>query len=223
MVPADRVLEFLHPLEVSRLWGVGKKSQEALDRLGLRTIGDVARTPETFLVEQLGELGRHIARLARAEDPREVVPSREAKSVGAEYTLEKDVRGAREIRPHIRRAASKIARRLRRQGLHAAGVRVKLKTSGFRLLTRQAPLSPPTDSERELVRAAETLLDQFDLTVPMRLVGLAAFHLRDGGEPVQPGLFSGEEQKKDKDLQRAMDDLKNKFGEDAVRWGGELE
>jgi DNA polymerase-4 len=98
---------------------------------------------------------------------------------------------------------------------------VKLKTSGFRLVTRQAAITPATDSERELVLAAEALLHQFDLTVPMRLVGLAAFHLREAGEPVQPDLFSGEDRKREQDLQRAMDRLKDRYGEDAVRWGGE--
>ena len=95
------------------------------------------------------------------------MPSRDAKSIGAEFTLEKDVKGAEAIAPHLHRAAGRVARHLRKEGLMACGVRVKLKTAGFKLMTRQAALSPPTDSERDLETAALRLLGQFDLSAPM--------------------------------------------------------
>ncbi len=223
VVPPGTVEAFLWPLEVSRLWGVGPRMYEQLDKVGLRLIGDVARSPLVAMVEQFGENGRRIHQLALGVDPREVVPLRDAKSIGAEYTLERDVKGAEAICPHLHRAAARVARQLRREGLMASGIRVKLKTSGFKLMTRQAALAPPTDSERDLENAATKLLEQFDLAVPMRLVGIAGFNLVEAGQPVQGDLFGSETRKKVRRLDKTLDELKGRFGEDAVRWGRDEE
>lgn len=222
VVPPEAVLDFLWPLDVSRLWGVGPKTRELLIRRGLRTIGDVAHTPADDLARRLGEWGGHIHELAWGRDDREVVPEREAKSIGAEVTLEEDVVGQAALLPHLRRSAARIARSLREDGLLAGGVRVKLKTSGFRLLTRQCGVDPPTDSEHELLRTAVGLLDQFDLRVPMRLVGMAAFNLSPTGQrPHQADLFEDGTRQRRRTLDRTLDALKGRFGDGAVRWGGE--
>ncbi len=223
VVPPGTVEAFLWPLDVSRLWGVGPRTKEELDRTGLHLIGDVARTPAETMADLFGENGRRIHDLALGIDPREVVPSRDAKSIGAEYTLEKDVKGAEAIEPHLHRAAARVARHLRREGLMAGGVRVKLKTAGFKLMTRQAALSPPTDSERDLEEAARGLLGQFDLRVPMRLVGIAGFNLTEAGRAVQGDLFGSETRTRVRKLDRTLDELKDRFGEDAVRWGRDEE
>jgi len=223
VVPPEEVHGFLSPLGVERLWGVGPKSVPALHRLGLRTIGQVAAADPAWLERELGALGSHISALARADDPREVVSEREAKSIGAEETLERDVRGAAEIRPHLRHSAGRIARSLRAEGLAASGVRVKLKTASFRLWTRQRSLARPTDSEQELYRAADALLEEFDLSVPMRLVGLAAFRLGPvrGSVGEQPGLFEDAEREKRRTLEKTVDALRERFGKGAARWGDE--
>ncbi len=224
LVPPGTETRFLWPMDVSRLWGVGPKTRSLLEAAGLHTIGDVAAAREKDLVARFGELGAHIYALAWARDEREVVPERDAKSIGAEYTLEKDVRGPAEILPHLRRAAARVARHLREEGLLAGGVRVKLKTSGFRLLTRQAPLAPPTDSERDLLAEAQSLLEEFDLSIPMRLVGMAAFNLQQAGQrPIQAGLFGSEARDKVRELDRTLDRLRERFGKDAVRWAGDEE
>jgi len=223
VVPPEEVHTFLAPLGVERLWGVGPKSVPSLHRLGLRTIGQVAAAEPAWLERQLGALGNHISALARADDPREVIPEREAKSLGAEETLDRDVRGPAEIRPHLRRSAGRIARGLRAEGLVASGLRVKLKTASFRLWTRQTALERPTDSEQEFYRAADSLLEEFDLTVPMRLVGLAAFRLAPAGGSAgeQPGLFEDAEREKRRALEKTVDRLRERFGKGAARWGDE--
>ncbi|HSI03505.1 MAG TPA: DNA polymerase IV, partial [Myxococcota bacterium] len=91
VVPPEEVLSFLHPLPVKRLWGVGPKAAEELQARGLMTIGDVARTDREVLTRAFGALGDHIAELAAGYDPRDVVPDRDNKSVGAEHTLERDI------------------------------------------------------------------------------------------------------------------------------------
>jgi DNA polymerase IV len=224
LVPPGTETAFLWPLPVSRLWGVGPKTGEVLQSAGFRTIGDVARADERNLVARWGELGAHIFALSWARDDREVVPDRDAKSIGAEYTLEEDVRGRDEILPTLRRSAARVARHLRREGLLAGGVRVKLKTYSFRLWTRQAPLRTPTDSERDLLVAAEELLGHFDLSVPMRLVGMAAYDLcGTGTRPVQTGLFESADRERARHLDRTLDALREKFGDSVVRWGSDEE
>jgi len=220
VVPPQEVAAFLHPLRVGRLWGVGPKAEERLHRLGLRTIGDVAHASRSFLEAELGSTGTHLHRLAWGDDPREVVPHREAKSIGAEETLEKDVIGAAAIRPHLLAAADKVAMRLRRAGVSARGVRVKLKTADFQLHTRQTMLPRPVDAARPLYDAALRLLPDFPLDRPMRLVGIAAFEL--GAGAAQGDLFAAPVERRESALDRALDDVRARFGAGAVRRASEL-
>jgi DNA polymerase-4 len=223
LVPPDGVHDFLWPLAIGRLWGVGPHTAERLESLGLRTIGDVAAADPALLTEHLGDLGGHLHRLSRGEDDREVENEREAKSVGAEYTLEQDIRGAAAVKKHLRRAADRVAPRLRRQGVLAGAVRVKIKTASFQLITRQAPLPRPMDDARPLFEAACELLGEFNLTVPMRLVGLAAFQLQPADVPVQSELFGTEGRQRNSRLERTLDELRGRFGSSAVKRGSDLD
>ncbi len=222
LVPPGTETGFLWPMPVSRLWGVGPKTGELLAGMGLRTIGEVAREQEADLVRRLGALGSHIYRLAWARDERPVVPDRDTKSIGAEFTLEEDILGQAPIMRRLRPCAARVARHLRREGLLAGGLRVKLKTHLFQIWTRQAPLETPTDSERDLLRAAQGLLRHFDLQIPMRLVGMAAFDLRpSGSQPVQAGLFDAADRDRQRQLDKTLDSLRDRFGDVVIRWGGE--
>ncbi len=218
VAPGDE-LDFLWPQPVSRLWGVGPRSRVKVEEMGLRTIGDVAKANRKMLEKRLGSLGEHIWNLANGRDDREVIPDHDIKSVGNERTLEKDVRGKRNIRPILRRLGEQVARRLRKKRLKAAGVRVKLKTSSFKLLTRQAPIQPPSDSAKELLLVADRLLDQFSLDYPMRLVGIAGFDLVEGDAPVQQELFKNESAERNRKLDRTLDDIMERFGNDVLKRG----
>lgn len=222
VVPPEEVLSFLHPQKVSRLWGVGPKAEERLHRLGLFTIGDVYRADPARLARELGSLGVHVARLSRGDDPREVEPEREAKSVGSEVTLAEDVVGEEAIRPHLLHEADEVARRLRAAGLVARGVRVKLKTSRFRLHTRQGKLRQASASAPDLFAGAVPLLANFDLDEPIRLVGLAAFDLVPDASRGQGDLFAGPEQLRQARLDRTLDRLRERFGAGAVRRASDL-
>lgn len=211
--------DFLWPLSVNRLWGVGPRGQERLHELGLTTIGDVARASPVFLERSLGSLGPHIHALAHAHDVRDVIPERDARSIGAERTLEQNVLGEEQIVAHLRYAANRVARRLRKHDLLAGGVRVKLKTADFRLLTRQSPIRPPCDSYKGLLAVAIELLEQFDLCEPMRLVGVAAFDLIQGDNPSQQELFVDEGRERARRLDRALDAVHERFGEEAILRG----
>ncbi|MDJ0765755.1 MAG: DNA polymerase IV [Myxococcota bacterium] len=217
LVAPDRVCDFLWPLEIRCLWGVGPKTQQQLIKMGLKTIGDVAKTNESFLLRKLGTIGSQIAALAHGRDLREVEPIRKAKSIGAEVTLADDITGEVPVRNHLRPLAFRIAERLRHKGLAAMGVRVKLKTAEFQIQTRQRSVSPPVDTARYIEEAAVSLLSEFDLSKPMRLVGLAAFDLKRSDERAQMELFPDARAVRQKKLEQTLDAIKDRFGPGVIR------
>ncbi len=169
---------------------------------------------------KLGRLGLHFYTLAQAQDPRRVDGHRKSKSIGSENTLERDVRDKDEIKLHLRRSADKIARRLRAKGLVAYGVGVKLKTAGFKSLTRQQRLAEPTDVAEQLYRVGVELLDAFNHPGPFRLVGMVAYDLAPAGGVAQAGLFDTFGRRRQ--LEVALDALAERFGGNAVRRADDL-
>jgi DNA polymerase-4 len=216
LVPPDTAKQWLAPLPVSRLWGVGVKTEPRLHRLGLRTIGDVAAADPKWLKRELGRAGLHFYSLACAEDPRRVDGDRASKSIGSETTLAQDIRDGGELRRHLRRSADEIGARLRRKQILAYGVRVKLKTSDFQILTRQHRLARPTDVADELYSVAIGLLPEFTHPGPFRLVGLAAYELAEAQEKAQADLFAADGERRRK-LEVAVDALTRRFGAGVLR------
>jgi DNA polymerase IV len=220
LVPPEEAKAWLAPRLVSCLWGVGPKTEARLHRLGLCTIGDVAKADPAFLSAQLGSAGRHFHALAQAEDPRPVIGRRTSKSIGSERTLEKDVGKKTDIRVHLRRSAEAVGRRLRQNAYVAFGVGVKLKTTEFQILTRQRRLSDPTDVTEQLYSVAVDLLDEFDHPGPFRLVGMAAYDLIAIDDQVQLDLFSPLARRRR--LEVAIDALSARFGADVVHRASDL-
>jgi DNA polymerase-4 len=220
VVPPDDAVDWLAPLPVSRLWGAGPKTQRRLTDLGLHTIADVATADPGFLDRQLGSAGRHFYALAHAQDPRRVARHRTAKSVGSDRTLNRDISRREDICAHIRRSADRIGRRLRTKHCVAHGVRVKLKTTDFQILTRQRILGDPTDVADTLYAAGVTLLDEFDHPGPFRLVGMAAYDLVDLDAPRQGDLFANG--LRSRGLESTIDGLAKRFGRDVVRRARDL-
>lgn len=215
VVPPQDAMSWLAPMPVSRLWGAGAKTQQRLIALGFNTIGDIAAVDSEYLDEQLGGVGRRFHALAHGEDPREVAVSRRSKSIGSDRTLARDVHRRADIVLHLHHSADDVGRRLRRRGYVAAGVRVKLKTADFRLLTRQRRLTRSTDVAATLHAAALALLDEFDDPGPFRLVGLAAYDLVRVIDDAQLDIFAdGARQRR---LEAAIDSLTVRFGRDTVR------
>lgn len=218
IVRPEEVLDFLHPLPLSRMWGAGPVTVERLESMGYRTIGDIARADLRDL-RVLGVMGDHFHRLANNRDPRPVVGDRAARSIGSERTLDDDIQGPEAIKPHLQRSADEIGRRLRAAGLKARGVRVKLKTSGFRLNTRQTRLKAPSDVAEHIYETGVALLPEFELNEPLRLVGLAAFDFVDASEAAeQLDLFEdGARMAKRRKLETTLDAVRAKFGAGALQ------
>src|SRR5256885_6595729 len=134
-VPRGQVREFLAPLPATRLWGVGPRTDEQLQRLGLRKIGEVAAADPGYLEAQLGSMGPWLHDLAKGIDPREVEPDADAKSIGAEETFDYDLQGD-DLLPFIHEQALRVAARLRRAKIKARSVHLKVKYADFRVSTR---------------------------------------------------------------------------------------
>ncbi|ATB37404.1 DNA polymerase IV [Cystobacter fuscus] len=216
-VRAEETVAFLAALPVGRLWGVGPKTEEGLKRAGLETIGDVARRDVAWMEARFGSAGRHLWELAQGIDPREVVPDREAKSVGAEDTFDEDVTGLDALSPYIHSQALRVGRRMRRAGVKGRVVQLKVKFADFTLITRRTTLPSPTDDGQTLYRVARELLEKAHEDKPVRLTGVSMQELGGGAEPRQLGLFSEPEAPKRSDkLNAALDRIAERFGSKAV-------
>jgi DNA polymerase-4 len=217
-VPQGGVRAFLAPLPVSRLWGVGRVTEEALRRAGIHTVGDLAAAGEALVRRALGDQGIELQLLARGEDPRPVVPDAEARSVGSEDTFEEDLLGEEALLPHLREQAERVARRLRGAGLRGRTVTVKLKYADFSLVTRRCTLDGPVDDGRAIYDAARAQLPRADLSRPVRLTGVAVSGFGPG--EAQLDLFGAPEPAgadRRRALNAALDALAERFGEGAVR------
>ena len=220
VVDPDGVQAFLDDLPISRLWGVGPKTEVRLREMGLHTIGAVrARRPED-LTQALGNnLGAHLHQLALGSDDRPVVPNWEPKSISNETTFEEDTRDRELLVKTIRRLAESVGRRLRRDNYRARKVTLKVRLEPFETHTRQVSLKRPVDTDEEIIRLALSLFDQFSLERRIRLIGVGTGDIvRPGEEPMQLGLF--DEPRKDSVIDRTVDAIRDRFGEDLIQRGG---
>lgn len=222
VVAPGEVGQFLAPLPVARLWGAGTQTIAQLNRLGARSIGDVAKLPGENLVAAFGQsLGNHLFRLARGIDPREVVAEHERKSVGRESTFDSDVKDRNVVERTLLGLVEEVARRLRRAGLGGHTVTVKLRTADFVTVTRQEALPFGADTVEAIWPIARRLLAKADTSsLPIRLVGVALSHF---AEDPQLTLFDSEASGRHRKVAAAMDVLTERFGEGAVRRGALLE
>jgi DNA polymerase-4 len=221
-VPEGGVEAFLAPLPVSRLWGVGHVTEEALRAVGIATIGDLARTPELALAAAVGAShARGLRALARGDDPREVVPDEAARSVGAEDTFGEDLRGRPALERELLAQAGRVGRRLRAAGLAGQVVTLKVKYADFTAVTRRTTLDRPTDDDRALLEAARALLERVDLARPVRLTGISVSGLAGAAERGQLGLFGAKglappPDERRRALNAALDRIAERFGDGAV-------
>ena len=224
VVEAGREREFLAPLPIRRLWGAGKVTQGKLQQLGFRTIGDLQSRSRDELVALLGEhSGDRFWRLANARDPRRVHAEREAKSISHECTFGDDLTDAETCRRVLLDQSERVGRRLRRSGQRGRIVKLKLRFPPFETLSRQATLGAATDDDLVIYRAAVALFERARGDRPVRLLGVGVSGLADAAEPRQGALFddAGGSQvgASSDDLLRAMDAIRDRFGEGAIRHG----
>ncbi len=218
VVGSEELIDFLHALPVTRLWGVGKVTREKLESLGLRTIGAVARFPPDTLKRALGPaMGVHLHRLASGEDGREVETGHRAVSIGHEETFDHDTGEREEIRPRILRQVDRVSARLRRASLRANVVVLKIKYADFNLTSRRRTLTDPSSDSGVIGRVACELLDAVDISDDggkrrrVRLCGVSVSGLEDRDGPRQMTLDEGGRARGER-LGDTLDQIAERFG-----------
>jgi DNA polymerase IV len=219
VVPQAGLLDFLHPLPVAALWGVGERTGEGLARLGLRTVGDIAHTPVAALQHELGAAqGAHLAALACGVDERRVSPHVPDKSIGAEETFPVDIDDPEQIRRELLKLSGRTAQGLRAGGYAARTISVKLRLASFKTMTRSRTLPYPTDVAREIYATACSLYSAagLDRGARLRLVGVRASGLVLAAA-ANTQLTFDERPIGWREAERAMDKIASRFGAGTVR------
>jgi len=190
VIPREHVEAFLAPLPVNRIWGVGPRTQEYLNELGIFTIGDLQRLDRAFLVKTFGKWGDELYLLARGIDDRPVKPSRKPKSLGEEVTFPRDVEEPEKLKASLAEFARTLGQRLKKRGLAGRTVTLKIRYHDFVTITRSLTFPDPTDQPEELYRRALLLLKKLELDRrKIRLIGLAVSNFLYPGEPYQLSLW----------------------------------
>ncbi len=222
IVPAGEEAAFMAPLPLRQLWGVGPKTADTLQNLGLTTIGDVAQWSEAALTRRLGKLGGDIWRRAQGIDHRPVLTDQATKSISKEVTFAKDVADEAELKLTLRRLSDGVGRQARKAGLAGSTVKIKLRWSDFSTLSRQTTLDQPTDLDGEIFENARDLFHlSWKAGRPVRLlgVGLSGF----GNASRQLGLWlNSADESQEEDLLGALDRLRDKYGEKMIRRASDL-
>ena len=214
VVPASETLAFLHPLPVGALWGVGAATEETLTKRGLKTIGDIARTPLATLQRAVGDAsGRKLHELANGVDPRSVTAGVAEKSIGHEMTFETDVTDVEHLRRELLREATAVGERLRTGGWVARTVVLKLRYSDFSTITRSRTLAEPTDLGRRIYEEVRAILDAVGFHPPVRLIGVRAEQLASA-DGQQLGLWDADEGWRE--AEDTMDAVSARFGRGAL-------
>jgi len=209
----------------NEMFGIGNKTAEKLRSLGIHTIGQLAAADESMLTAHFGVLGSWLKRAGNGIDHTLVNPEREqSKSIGHTTTLPRDVTGIAEARPILLNLSDQVARRLRRQGLMASGIQLTIRTPDMKTITRSCQLESLSESAEDIYKAACNLyIRHWKGEKPARLLGVTLQGLKPKEDSaIQLDLFDYERQPKKESLNKAMDMLRNKFGENAVLTAGML-
>ena len=218
VVPADKVIEFLHPLPIGALWGVGEKTGEQLARLGLVNVSDIANTPVKTLARVVGQAAaEHLYELSWGRDPRVVTPNQAEKSIGAERTFEADIDDPEEILAQILDLSNKVAKRLRAANYFSRTITIKVRFADFTSVTRSKSLPASTDLATDIYGTSKSLFEAMHLQrARIRLVGVRATGLVPTSESSVQLEFSNRDSGW-REAEAAMDQVSLKFGNSAVK------
>jgi len=221
-IPSDRILTFLHPLPVKAIWGVGPKTAEALERLGLRTVADVANTPRATLIRALGEAtGASLYELAWGRDYRDVVSDEPEKSISAAETFPRDIDDPEIILQEFLRLTEKASGRLRERSLFAKTISIKVRYADFTTISRSKTLPLAVDSSHDIYDVVKNLYKALRIDgARLRLVGVSLENL-EADAPEQ--MLLGARERGWRQAEGAVDKAQARFGAGSVRPGRLIE
>ncbi len=228
VISRENFKKLLWPLPVENMFFVGEATAEKLNRIGIKSIGDLAAADEELLSDLFGKQGRMLSCYANGRDESPVAPAsqkREVKSVGNGLTFKRDLRGENEFRMAVLSLSDTVAVRLRRHGLTCGGVKIDIKDPNFRVTSRQKQLSYRTNTAEEISRAAMELLENsWGFEKPVRLLTVTAIQLSAEEKEEQISFLddgAGRREKAGK-AERMMDEIRKRFGSHAITYGGLL-
>jgi DNA polymerase-4 len=220
VVDPHGIHDFLDPLPVGRLWGIGKVSSKAFQKLGITTIGQLRQLPLAILESHFGKSGRHFWQLANGIDDRRVIPDREAKSISHETTFAEDIGQLEVLREWLMEQTEQVARRLRRHQLVGRTVQLKIRFQDFSTITRSQTLREPTNITQEIWQAAAKLLTSRlpARRGPVRLLGVGVSGLESRSESQRDSrsLFDESGREKQEKLDAVTDKIQERFGSTAL-------
>jgi DNA polymerase IV len=218
VVESHKVRDFLEPLPINRMWGVGKVTLEALLKLGIRTFGDLSLMSPEILEHRFGKHGMQMHRLSLGIDERDVITKHDIKSMGHEDTFLHDIVDLSLAKKELLTQANRVARRLRQNGVRGSTITLKVKYNDFTQITRSVTLSKPSDDAMEIFTNVCDLLKRTSAGKrPVRLLGISLSNFKSETEG-QLSLFNEENRdKKEKQLHNAMDSIYERFGDSALK------
>ncbi|MDO4860512.1 MAG: DNA polymerase IV [Bacillota bacterium] len=225
VISRENYKDILWPLPVGEMFFVGSATAEKLESNGIRTIGALAQADKAWLTGLLGKQGKMLNLYANGLDDSPVAPmtqKRMIKSVGNSVTFSRDLSGEQDIRTAVISLSDTVAGRLRKYELKASGVKVDIKDTSLKVISRQKQLDSPTDNTNEIFRAAlEIIRDSWNMDRPIRLLSVTGINLSDGDEDVQLSFFGGESEPDAKagKLDETMDLIREKFGKKSITFG----
>lgn len=215
-VRPDGIRQFLWPLPISKMWGVGQKSEKQLNLMGIKTIGDLAKMPQSVAVKKLGKAGVHFWSLANGLDERNVEPYTAAKSVSLENTFGEDVGDEQKIHETIKALSDNVSRILRKKNYKGKTVTLKIRLEDFSTFTRAHSFNEFIDSSKIISQTCLNLFSEFNCEgKKIRLLGVAVSNLNTHVSE-QLGLFHGD-QRSEQDIDRVIDIIQTKFGPDLIK------
>jgi DNA polymerase-4 len=222
IIRANEADAFLSGLPVDKIPGVGKTTLDALKRDGIETAGDLKKSSKEQLVRKFGKFGLRLYELAQGHDSSPVEPLREVKSIGAECTLPSDTGDLSVLSSTLRTHAHSVARRLRKQGLKAKTITIKIKFSDFSSVSKNHTFAEATDSSKMISDIAIQLLRNQPLQNKVRLIGVAASNLAEISVDAQMKLFPGVPSKqRERKVDKVMDEIREKYGGKVIQRGAE--
>lgn len=223
VVEPDKIQEFLDPLPVSRVWGIGKMATQRFNRLGIQTISQVRVLEPKILTELFGEQGLHLWNLSQGLDERAVIPERQAKSISRETTFSSDVNDLEILRIILMDLVEDVSRRLRKNKLRGKTIQLKIRYDDFSTFTRSITVSQPTDLTREIEQSALLMLDQKlpERPLSIRLIGVGVTGFQSGSQH-QKSLFDEEDQQKFSRLDQVKDQIASRFGSNSIIRGNRI-
>ncbi|MDP1853931.1 MAG: DNA polymerase IV [Candidatus Omnitrophota bacterium] len=213
-VKAEKLIDFLLPLDVEVLWGIGQKTKTILNQMGIYTIRDLSVRSKEELISLFGKNGAWFWDLSRGIDQSEVISEHTVKSISNEATFEKDIRDKIIIEKELALLCELVSDRLRKEGFKSRTITLKIRLEGFQTYTRAVTLPEPTNFSEDLIREIKRLFENFKTNNKrVRLVGVRASNLSIRDEE---SLFKDENKEKKEDVHRAIDKIREKFGRSSI-------